>query len=236
MRVLIASDIHANIEPMRKILSESSYDYSMFLGDIVDYGTRPSETLDLVRSNFDRVVQGNHDNAAAFGVDCMCGQENHELSVYTREEITNNDLGKEDIRYLQSLKTSDEFELDGIKMTLAHGSPRNALYEYVYPWNVSADMFRTPLGQPLEHGLFFVGHTHYQFYTQLKGYTVINPGSSGQPRDNDSRPSFCIYDTETGSVELKRIRYDSTSLKNEIVSSIKDEKMRNLNLRLFRLI
>lgn len=236
MKILIASDIHANIEPMKRALEGSVFDYAIFLGDIVDYGTRPAETLDLVRSNFDMIVQGNHDNAAAFGVDCLCGQENHELSVYTRENITMKELSGSELKYLRLLKTSDQLEIDGLKISLTHGSPRNSLHEYVYPWNLSYDMFTSTLGNRLEPGVFLLGHTHYQFFSQLKSYTVINPGSLGQPRDNDPRPSYCILDTVTGNVELKRTEYDRSVLKAEISVVVEDPKMRELDLKLFRLL
>lgn len=236
MKILIASDAHANIEPLKLMLENCKFDYSIFLGDIVDYGTRPSETVDVVRENFDSIVQGNHDNAAAFGVDCMCGQENHELSVYTREEITMKELSSNDVKFLQSLKLYDELEVDNVKISISHGSPRNTLYEYVYPWSINMEMFTSTLGQRLPPGIFLVGHTHYQFFSQLKGYTVINPGSIGQPRDNDPRPSYCLYDTDSGSVELNRISYDTSNLKKEITRAIPDTRMMELNLRLFRLL
>ncbi len=235
MRILIASDIHANIEPLQAVIREADYDYSVFLGDIVDYGTRPSETLDLVRSNFDRIVQGNHDNAAAFGVDCMCGQENHELSVYTRENITMKELSKSDIEYLRTLGTSDEFEIEGTKISVAHGSPRDTLHEYVYPWNISRDMFKSSLGTDIDSDLFLLGHTHYQFFSQIRGSLIINPGSLGQPRDNDQRPSYCVYEPDRGTVEMRRVDYDRSSLRREISESIQDDKMRELDLKLFRL-
>lgn len=236
MKILIASDIHANIEPLKITLRETEFDYSIFLGDIVDYGTRPSETLDLVRGNFDRIVQGNHDNAAAFGVDCLCGQENHELSVYTRENITMKELTGDDLKYLQTLGTSDSFEVEGTRINVAHGSPRNTLHEYVYPWNISRDMFTTSLGSAIETDLFLLGHTHYQFFSQIKGSYIINPGSLGQPRDKDSRPSYCVYETDTGNVDLRRVEYDRTSLRKEIKESVSDQKMRDLDLKLFRLV
>lgn len=235
MKILIASDIHANLEPLQLMIRDSEFDYSIFLGDIVDYGTRPSETLDLIRSNFDRIVQGNHDNAAAYGVDCKCGQANHELSVYTRENITMKLMGENDLKYLRSLNTEDEFELEGLKISIAHGSPRSSLYEYVYPWNLKQEFFTTPLGSTIESDIFLLGHTHYQFFSQLRNSYIINPGSLGQPRDKDSRPAYCIYDTDTGNVDMRRMKYDNTGLRNEIIEMIPDQKMRDLNLKLFRL-
>jgi diadenosine tetraphosphatase ApaH/serine/threonine PP2A family protein phosphatase len=37
---------------------------------------------------------------------------------------------------------------------------------------------------------------------------LINPGSVGQPRDNDRRAAFALYDDERMMVEFRRVPYD----------------------------
>jgi diadenosine tetraphosphatase ApaH/serine/threonine PP2A family protein phosphatase len=37
---------------------------------------------------------------------------------------------------------------------------------------------------------------------------LINVGSVGQPRDGDWRSAYCIYDTTSNEVELRRVEYD----------------------------
>jgi diadenosine tetraphosphatase ApaH/serine/threonine PP2A family protein phosphatase len=36
----------------------------------------------------------------------------------------------------------------------------------------------------------------------------INVGSVGPPRDGNPKPSYCLYDTSTRSVEFRRLDYD----------------------------
>jgi diadenosine tetraphosphatase ApaH/serine/threonine PP2A family protein phosphatase len=36
---------------------------------------------------------------------------------------------------------------------------------------------------------------------------LINPGSVGQPRDNDTRSAFAIWDTKAARVEFHRVEY-----------------------------
>src|ERR1039458_3538757 len=62
MKLLIVSDIHANLEALQAVLAES-HDELWVLGDLVNYGPNPSEVVDLVRRNASLVVQGNHDYA-----------------------------------------------------------------------------------------------------------------------------------------------------------------------------
>ena len=88
MRVLVFSDIHSNFEALKAMLAKEKFDYSIFLGDAVDYGPQPGETLDLVMENSDVRLMGNHDRAVAYDEDCRCALEMHDLSEYTRENIS----------------------------------------------------------------------------------------------------------------------------------------------------
>jgi len=74
LRLLLISDAHGNPYALRAVLEAERYDEVLFLGDAVDYGPRPAEVIDMLRSAGARMVMGNHDNAVAFGVDCMCGE------------------------------------------------------------------------------------------------------------------------------------------------------------------
>ena len=57
MKVLIVSDIHANLEALQTVLAES-HDELWVLGDLVNYGPNPGEVVDLIRMNASLVVQG----------------------------------------------------------------------------------------------------------------------------------------------------------------------------------
>jgi len=88
-RLLILSDIHGNMPALEKILeSIEKYDDVIVLGDLVDYGLHPGEVIDLLKSIGAKIVRGNHDHAAAYRVDCRCGEATHWLSVWFRENIT----------------------------------------------------------------------------------------------------------------------------------------------------
>ena len=199
----------------------------------MDYGPYPAETIDLVRQTFDIVIQGNHDYAAANNADCLCGQENHELSVYTRENLTVPMIGKEDIQYLKSLEPTLTREFDGMTYEMSHGSPSNRLYGYMYPWKISSEFLRNEIGRPADSDIIMVGHTHYQFYVPFEGKILVNPGSVGQPRDA-AYPSYLIIDTDKMQFTMKRIKYDYSKIKNRIIELVKDRKMLDQDLRLFR--
>ncbi len=235
-RVLIASDIHANMESATELFKNVSYDFGIFLGDIVDYGPKPSETIQIIRQNFDEIIQGNHDYAASHNTDCMSSPDNHEISVYTRENITKKLLSREELSYLSNLKRSLSTEIDGIRLACYHGKPSDPLFGYLYPWKISEEKFRNKEGRLPVYDYIVVGHTHYQFMTQYDGMAVINPGSSGQPRDYSHNPSYLILDTRTNSVELKRFKFDKFNLARQLKELIPDRKYLEMDLKLFKLI
>ena len=44
----------------------------------------------------------------------------------------------------------------------------------------------------------------------------MNPGSVGQPRDNNPKAAYAIYDKENQSIELRRIAYDIDAAQKKI--------------------
>lgn len=206
MRVLVFSDIHSNLEALNKVLSLEKFDKAVFLGDIVDYGPNPAEALDIVMKEADFIVQGNHDYAAGTGEDCNCAPAMHDLSVLTRNEITMKLLGENDLKKLAALNRKEEFEIDGRKFFTVHASPNNPLFGYMF--STEAEMaWKKP--EMKDYDFVMVGHTHFPMFYRGK---IINPGSSGQPRDGDWKPMYAVLDTQTGDLTFKRFSYDNDKM------------------------
>jgi predicted phosphodiesterase len=70
MRLLILSDLHGNRAAVEAI--HEPYDAMVCLGDLVTYGPDPAFCTDYVRERARWRVRGNHDHAAAFGVEPRC--------------------------------------------------------------------------------------------------------------------------------------------------------------------
>ena len=66
MRVLILSDIHANLTALEAVLEDAKDEYDLVwcLGDTVGYGPWPDECVNRVRAVSTTAVIGNHDWAA----------------------------------------------------------------------------------------------------------------------------------------------------------------------------
>ena len=82
MKVLVISDIHANIRALDTILrEEADYDLLCCAGDFTDYGISPREVLERFRQLENTVlVYGNHDR--------------HVINIYESGEWTNVADGK----------------------------------------------------------------------------------------------------------------------------------------------
>jgi putative phosphoesterase len=222
MKILIISDIHANIEALEAIRED--YDYLFCLGDLVDYGPSPRECIEYIRKNSYAAVLGNHDNAVAFHVDCKCNEAYKPMSIKTRELMWKI-LSEEDILYLKSLPLNRSLKLDGAKFFLTHATLTDNLFKYMPP--DSPDYLWQQELEGVDADFLLLGHTHISMIKRIGKTTIINPGSVGQSKDIPARASYAIWND--GEIEIQRVTYDinktirkirSTPLDNYIKTSL----------------
>ncbi|MGH2538185.1 MAG: metallophosphoesterase family protein [Candidatus Promineifilaceae bacterium] len=216
MRLLILSDIHANLAAFEAVLADcqGAWDQVWCLGDLVGYGAEPNECIALLREQPHLCLAGNHDWAAlgrldlgAFNSDAL------DSVVWTREQLT-----AECRDYLEA--RPPRLDLDGF--TLAHASPRHPIWEYVLDLDTAAENFGH-----FEAPYCFIGHSHVPliFLENAKEGALyqpaefgarfllddtrllINPGSVGQPRDHDPRAAYGLLDTDGLVWEHRRVEY-----------------------------
>lgn len=228
MHVLVISDIHANLTALEAVLQDADgVDATWCLGDIVGYGPDPNECIARIRGLPNLVcLLGNHDAAALGKIDVEAFNAEAKASLVWMQST----LTAESRAFLQELP---EKAIQG-NVTLAHGSPRNPVWEYILDLRVAQlnfSFFETPY--------CFVGHTHlpvmYRMTSdiaavrmlvpvpgetiELKPRALLNPGSVGQPRDRDPRASYAIYDTDTAAWAYRRVVYDIASVQKRILDA-----------------
>jgi diadenosine tetraphosphatase ApaH/serine/threonine PP2A family protein phosphatase len=217
MRLAILADIHSNLEAFEAVLgdadSRGGFDKIWCLGDVVGYGPDPSECIKRLRQFEHVCIAGNHDWAAIGKMDTS---EFNPVAAaaahWTAEHLTD-----EDRHYLLSLP----FILCEDGFTLAHGSPREPIWEYLLSTEAAQDNFAY-----FETDCCLVGHSHIPLIFELvaneavyrefgeanlkleERRMIINPGGVGQPRDGDPRASYAIYDSEAQTVIHYRVEYD----------------------------
>jgi putative phosphoesterase len=201
MRIAIISDVHANLAALESI--QEPYDVLLCLGDLVDYGPQPRETIQWVRERALRVIRGNHDHALANGVDCRCAAAMREASVTTRQWHSQL-LLTDDKKYLSDLPIIERLEIGGARFHLAHAAPTGDLYDYHIVPDAS-DGALTERIEGIDADFILLGHTHLPLLRTIGPTTIVNPGSIGQPRHGDARASYAIW--EDGEVKFYRCAY-----------------------------
>jgi putative phosphoesterase len=204
LRVAVLSDIHSNLTALKAVLDDlPKVDEILCLGDLVGYAAEPNEVVELVREGSIRCVMGNHDHAAVTG-------DVHGLNELAAEAAlwTHRNLKEENRRFLRSLPLEARLKLSGKTLYLAHGSPRDPLWEYVFPELPNSSLLEIVEG--VEADLSLLGHTHVPMERKIFGKLVLNPGGVGQPRDLDPRASYMILelDGEEPAVQIRRVKYD----------------------------
>ena len=211
MRYAVISDIHANEQALRAVLSDAEANGAesvICLGDVVGYGPMPCETVSLVRSSCAIVTAGNHDDAVSgrAGTEDFIGLASDAVARH-REELSDDDRA-----WLRRLP----YVYEGDGFTACHGDFTEPEKFYYVDDTADAEANFAATGAKL----MFVGHTHQPqiFLTGASGkvykieaqdFTVengkryiVNPGSTGYPREKDGKcvSSYVIYDSEQQTV------------------------------------
>ena len=174
MRILVLSDIHANITALEAVLQAAGeIDGVWCLGDLVGYGPDPNECIERIKglANLQCII-GNHDLAALRQIDSEnFNPEARSSIVWTRHSLTESSKV-----FLDSL--TERIELNDV--TLSHGSPRHPIWEYLLDpitATLSFDFFDTPF--------CFVGHTHLPVIFALQGGNQSATISIPEPNTSD---------------------------------------------------
>ena len=218
MRALIVSDIHGNLEALQSVMadaeSRAGFDEVWCLGDTVGYGPDPAACLDLLRGYSLHMVAGNHDYAAVGKMSV----ETFNHAAATAARWTASQLDAADFDFLSALPLT----IDREPFTLVHGSLRAPIWEYLLDSNSALGTFEL-----LTTRYCLVGHSHIPFLCRenwgaplfgefseevefglREERLIANPGSVGQPRDHDPRPSYAIFDDQSNTLQRRRVSYD----------------------------
>jgi putative phosphoesterase len=199
MKLLILSDIHGNYPALQAILdAEKNWNKLAFLGDVVDYGPNPRECVEFLEAFADYVVQGNHDHALGYGVDCKSRGDFHDMAVATRAWHKRL-LGQKDIAYLKAMPITETFIFSAHKFLIAHASPRGDMFRYLSRSELADEV------QNIDAEFVLLGHTHCQFQQKTGKLWVVNPGSVGLARDG-TQACYAVFDSER--IILRRVEYD----------------------------
>ncbi|MEE9383272.1 MAG: metallophosphoesterase family protein [Nannocystaceae bacterium] len=218
MRYGIVSDTHGNQEALDAVfrdLDQQRIDEVVCLGDTVGYGADPNSCCDLIRSRARHTILGNHDAAVAGRMDYSYYYEAARDALDLHASI----LSDENRAWLEGLP----YEVRGDDVHFCHGSPvRIEQFDYIF--NVEQAETCLPIWEGMSK-LTLIGHSHlckafaiaptrvYEVvsreFTLRPGFRyVVSVGSVGQPRDQDPRAGYTVYDSDENLFEFRRVEYD----------------------------
>lgn len=221
MKVVILSDVHANLPALEAVLEDVARIAPgapiWHCGDVVGYGASPNEVVAELQRVGATGVMGNHD-LAALGDDVIetFNEGAHAAALWTRDVLT-----AESRSWLRALPKVLEMG----SATIVHASLRDPIMEYVVQREIAEENLRA-LATPL----LFHGHTHIPALwslhdgaalatnigadaISLRTGSLVNAGSVGQPRDRDPRAAWLLWERDElgaglGTVTWRRVEYD----------------------------
>lgn len=194
--IALISDIHGNYAALQEVLAKIDrlgITEVYCLGDVAGYYTEINACCDELRRRNIRSVMGNHDWYIAAKSFCPRSKSANDCIAYQMQVIS-----EENLAWIRSfpvfLAVGDLF--------MVHGGWADPIDEYTNP---TEEYFSRVQGK-----YFASGHTHRQVVKQFQDKAYCNPGSVGQPRDNDPRAAFATFDGS--DFVLHRVEYDIGSV------------------------
>lgn len=247
----LISDIHSNLEALQAVMDDigsQGIKKVYCLGDIIGYGPNPAECISVVRARCEMTLCGNHDAATITGLPFGFNQIAKDAIFWTRRKLEPKfySLSKKQLRWQFLKNLPNRHEDDEGRRLFVHASPRDPISEYLVESDCEDVGFGTSgkveANLELIKGAVFIGHTHRpgiitedvrflhleefdgEFELEDGKKYIVNIGSVGQPRDNDSRACYVILDEN--KVKYRRIQYDIEKTAQKILN-IKDLDARN---------
>lgn len=226
MKYAIIADIHGNLDAFQVVLEDikaQKCTHVACLGDVVGYGPNPKECLKIVRDMNIPVVKGNHDEMCSVDEN-MEGFNPHaaEAVLWTRQQ-----LDEDEKKWLRDLK---------YVRLVASFSIVHATLDMPQRWGYVFDKLAAAASFTYQNtAVCFFGHTHVpvafirdsvvrggtysKFRVEPGRKYFVNVGSIGQPRDNNPKAAYVIYDMNEGSIELRRLDYDIPAVQKKILEA-----------------
>lgn len=219
MKIAVLTDIHGNLEALTAVLADLQQQGAgriICLGDSIGYGPDPDEVVSRLRLLHADSVLGNHEFAL------MDGRARRWLNFQAAENNVASEklLSADNREYCCALPLFRTFA-DG---HFVHAYPLNSVFRYL---NRQSDVKIADLFASTRPRLFFVGHTHQLvLVTGHKGGIVrnglreetvvlemdkkyvVNCGSVGQPRGEDKRAKYLLWDVAAQQLVVRFVDYD----------------------------
>jgi len=217
IKIAVLSDIHGNREALVSVvdsLKNENIEGMVCLGDLIDYGMHSNEVIEIMQQlKYPLLcnIWGNHEQAIIEeNYSRFSSERGRECSRYTRSAL-NQDSWDYIIKIQQNTGVL-EFLIEEKRILAIHGSLEDTYWKAIYPGENSTKY--------QQYDYVFSGHSHLPhcfevFYPvdnpkmrNKKKTVFINPGSVGQPRNLNPMAQYCILDTNTEQIDMRKIYYN----------------------------
>jgi len=228
MKIAIISDIHANklaFDAVMKDIDDFKPDKIFCLGDLILAGYDSNYICEQIislknklKEDF-KIIQGNTDKMIAYCNDEMIEKTKNVFPCmgYSLEQDVKT-TKTEYIDFVKNLNEDEIIEINGLKIHLCHGSPRNQT-ENIYP-----DLKEQEVEKMVENSsadLILCGHTHIPCgYSLNNGKTIVNVGSIGRSKMDDKMPIYVQLTIDKNGkffIEHKKVKYDNKKVSQLIL-------------------
>lgn len=215
---MVLTDIHANLSALQAVLEHAQRRYGELpiiqLGDIVDYGMRPNECMELLYGGHNRFLvnlAGNHEEAlSGRGIERFSSERGKQASRYTNSVLL--DTWKEYIK-VNLASHPQEVHIAGKRILCVHGDLHDP------HWGGMSFAESQKLDYK-DYDFVLSGHSHIRFLREIfytdnsfvarrgkKNTFFINPGSVGQPRNHNPAAQYAVVDFSLGEVFFHAVEY-----------------------------
>ena len=183
MRIAVFSDIHGNCLALESVLADiklAGVDQLVCLGDAIQGGPQPAETVALLRELACPIVMGNSDDWL------LTGRTSASLTPlqYQMRAWSLSKLSETDREFITQFPPMLEMEVGSDKHLLCfHGSPRS-YDDNILPTTSDSEL-QELLGDDLTHTIYTGGHVHSQLLRRIGDTFYFRPGSVGRVYDRN---------------------------------------------------
>lgn len=221
-KYLVLSDIHGNVSAFDAVMNDCSgeiFTGVILLGDLIDYGMRSNEIVQKLieleagdwKNNIIVNIWGNHEKLVVDkDLERLSSDRGRVMARYTARQLS--DTSVEYIRKSMNRAGIQEFEIGGLRCLAVHGSLEDHYWKAIDPQNVHGDY--------VKYDMVFGGHSHYShFFTKFysvnnpelrnkKAVVFVNPGSVGQPRNQNPCAQYVVVSLPSKRVDLRAVEYN----------------------------
>ena len=219
MRIVLLSDIHANVTALQAVLEDINhkgcFDSIALLGDLVNYGPRPNETIDIVRNlPYPILVNlwGNHEYSIFGGsLERFSTDRGRSVLKYTNELLTEESRSF----LLSKMNTKGYYEnlVEYHPTLFVHGNRTDPYWGKLDLNEMQSDVYKN-------YDFVISGHSHIPHYVEQfykddnpclrnkKRTIFVKSGYDGQPRKQHPLDQNGIIDTNTYEYERRCVWYN----------------------------